>query len=246
MAFFNYPGNKTKSLSKIRALIPEIDWSTTRYIEPFVGSGSLAFGLGFVPKEIILNDNDPRISKFFKCLQEISLPLVQKQLLGLQSNDCKDLFTNLCKTLDSTTNPNEYVARYIYLRAHSYFSDLRKSGGTYRDIGTNLCKIFTERYENLKEYTITCDDYSNILEQCVQGDVVVLDPPYFKTYAVYSTRNFDHHKFLKVIEDLNGNGVRVILFNDLDISEYLPITFTQTIMKISHNMKTTECLYMNF
>ena len=58
-------GIKTKLVPWIRALVPE---SEGRWIEPFLGTGVVAFNAGF--KRALLSDTNPHIINFYRQLQE--------------------------------------------------------------------------------------------------------------------------------------------------------------------------------
>ena len=70
-------GIKTKLTPWISTLIPENDG---KWIEPFLGTGVVAFSMGF--KQAILNDTNPHIIEFYKQLQtgQISPDIVRNYL----------------------------------------------------------------------------------------------------------------------------------------------------------------------
>ena len=70
-------GIKTKLLPWIQALVPAVPG---RWIEPFLGTGVVAFNSGF--RRAILNDTNPHIIRFYQAVQEREItPLIVREYL---------------------------------------------------------------------------------------------------------------------------------------------------------------------
>ena len=75
-------GIKTKLVPWLMELAPKVEGNRTnaRWIEPFLGTGVVAFNSGY--KNAILNDTNPHIINFYKGIQqkEITAPLMKQYL----------------------------------------------------------------------------------------------------------------------------------------------------------------------
>ena len=70
-------GIKTKLVPWIQALVPEVNG---RWIEPFLGTGVVAFNSGF--RKALLSDVNPHVIRFYQAIKdhEITPSLVRKFL----------------------------------------------------------------------------------------------------------------------------------------------------------------------
>src|SRR3990167_7964424 len=113
---FGSPGGKFFVAGKLVALFPEHD----RYIEPFIGGGSVLFRKKKTESEFI-NDKDEEIIFCYKLIQE----LADQQLEALRKMDwktSKETFNKLLTEYKESPEHNDPVYkfyRYTYIKAAS-------------------------------------------------------------------------------------------------------------------------------
>ena len=163
-------GRKKPLLSVIKAKAPK-DFSI--YIEPFLGSGDVFFGLNIAPDEVksYLNDKDTLVTNSFKIMK------------ANPNNSDIDKFKNL--SLEQVrafvkTSPSRSIdrlAKYIYLSCGTFGS--KGEGKIYKNpnIEPKLRRL-PELSEYLKNSHITNGDWSTTFKHDSPHAFFYLDPPY--------------------------------------------------------------------
>lgn len=261
----NYTGGKHKLLSQI---VPYIPHDVGRFVDLFVGGGSVTIGTS-CPKyhindtlpdliswyrEISVTDSDSFINR---CI-EVCSTIVDKETFVKQrevfnstpcGSRCPYLFYAL--VVSCTSNLMRYNQRFEFNQ-------------TYGERTLNpalLAKLetFISIFKS-KEISIACDCFSNFEPE--QGDLVYLDPPYFGTQAGYNTywnKGLEQQMF-DILHRWDAQGVRFLLsgvsihkgvtnpFMDR-LLDYSLIELDYSYDKIAKKNKettTTEMLVMNY
>ena len=173
---FGSPGGKFFVAGKLIALFPEHD----RYVEPFIGGGSVLFRKKKTESEFI-NDKDEEIIFCFNFMQSIT----EQQIEALNKMDWKTAKITFDKLLaeykESPTNkdPIYQFYRYVYVKAASDAGEMRsyddRAEGEIMKVTSRLMKI-KERLAGVKIENIDYKDF--VKKYATESSFTFLDPPY--------------------------------------------------------------------
>lgn len=181
MNFLRYPGGKRKLLPFLANYLPDTYKIKGRYVEPFIGGGSVFFYLN--PQDALIADLNRElidlytgIKNYPKKVWEIfnSFPSGKKTYYKIRDEQQKN-------------KPIYYrAARTLYLNRTCFKGMWRHSpqgkfnvgyGGEARRQVLNYMNLI-ELSKRLKKTLILEADFEKTLDVCSTGDFVFLDPPY--------------------------------------------------------------------
>lgn len=173
---FGSPGGKFFVAGKLINMFPE----HKRYVEPFIGGGSILFRKKKESEEFI-NDKDNEIYACYKFMQEIT----PEQIEALNKCDWKtdkETFGKLLleyKESPMNKDPIYQFYRYTYIKAASDAGEMRsyddRAQGEIMKLTTRLAKI----KERLAGVTIENMDYIDFVNKYSNTEsFTFLDPPY--------------------------------------------------------------------
>lgn len=233
--FIKYCGGKTKLLNYILDNLPKDGFNN--YFEPFVGGGSVLFGLinrdslSNTKREYTISDINSDLIRCYEVIKYNSKQLITELNKPIYKNNSHDYYNNRkrfnklkFKEL-SHQDEIEMAALFIYLNKCGY-------NGMYRE---NTLGEFNVPFGKMKQPKI-CDEtvlfnvnsalhnnvniafceYNMILNLVESCDLVYLDPPYHGTFTDYTNNKFDEEeqiKLKKFIDKLNDMGVKFMLSN---------------------------------
>jgi DNA adenine methylase len=199
LPLFKWPGGKTKELPNIVPLIPPF---TGRYIEPFVGGGSLFFYLNPTGNPVI-NDVHPEMTAFYHCIKEGKGSEIHK-FMQEHPNEEKTYFD--VRDRMPITNDFDLACRFYYQRKTCFrgISRYNKKGhfnicfGRYASI--NYSDLLDPRYQELLGRTeIMTGSFEKVFERYDSDDnFVFLDPPYDCPITDYGFCNFGREEHTKL------------------------------------------------
>lgn len=222
--FVKWAGGKRRLLDVIAHNAPR---NFTRYIEPFVGGGAIALGLGHRP--MLLNDANAELINAYRIVRD-DLAALLLLLDEHQSKHSKDYFYQVRAQSLDTLSLVEQAARFIYLNKTCF-------NGLYRVNRDGLFNVPFGKYASITLYDreriqeaaqVLCyaelfaEDYHTFLTQHTRsGDFIYLDPPYvpvgqysdFKRYTKEQFRENDQYVLAQVYNDLIALGAYPILSN---------------------------------
>ena len=242
-SFFPWVGGK-KHLRK--TLLDHIPKSFNRYIEPFLGAGTLFLAL--LPRNAILSDINPWVICIFYCLQNKPkdfITLVKKLDDHIQKSKRKgydDVLETLNDILSNQSPPTKVqdLGKYLTTAALFYVICKTNYGGQlrYNQDGTirpqysiqqygkgavNIDRLY-DVHEKLRDLNITfrIGDYASALALARKGDFVYLDPPYYKQntskyHHVHDFTEDEHVNLYKHFVALDAKGCKVMLSNCNDL-----------------------------
>jgi len=236
-----WAGGKTQILSYLIPLLKQNISTNTTYIEPFLGSGSVAIALN-APR-MILNDKNEKLINFHEQVRLNPKILYEEiQQLINRHNKCKDM-AGFYYTIRKEYNALELKDEKTKLLSASMFWFLNKTGfnGMYRETKNGDFNIpFGDRkcpsldFENVmavsKIFKKCIFFYKSFEEICVmakKGDIIYLDPPYIplsktSSFNGYLKNGFElklHQKLCKIMNELELSGVNVVMSNsDCDLT----------------------------
>ena len=217
-----WAGGKTQMLTELLPRVPE---RYGKYIEPFFGGGALFFALQ--PRNAVIADSNPEIINCYRQVANDTEAVIRQLLTYKNTEEC---FYKVREQDWQTLDPVKAAARTIFLNKTCFNGLYRVNRrgqfntpfGHYKN--PKICDAGALRAaaEVLRNATIICADYIDVLEQYTEaGDFVFLDPPYvpvsayadFKRYTKEQFREGDHRNLAEQVEKLRQRGCYVIETN---------------------------------
>jgi len=218
--FLKWAGGKRWLVEKHRQLF---DISYERYIEPFLGGGSVFFAVN--PEIAVLADVNPRLIETYNAIKD-NWRLVFDALQTHHERHCKDHYYNE-RSKDYLTSADR-AAQFIYLNRTCW-------NGLYRvnlkgifnvPIGTKQKVVYDwDDFERtacaLQNAEIKCQDFETTISQAKENDLVYLDPPYtvnhkYNGFIKYNEKIFswkDQIRLKDCVVNAIGRGVKIVLSN---------------------------------
>lgn len=176
---FRYPGGKFYALKQI---IPFLDaFPHDEYREPFVGGGSVFFAKKKTQNSWI-NDLDIDLITTYKVIQNAEL---SQRLIGRVKNEIATKERHSEIKCISAKSDEDVAFKTYYLNRTSYSGIINKPAWGYA-VGAssppeNWPRFITDASRKLDGVKITCDDFTNVINEKCKGKstLLYLDPPYF-------------------------------------------------------------------
>lgn len=237
-----WQGSKLRILDQLFALLPQRDgtgrpWN--RWIEPFYGCGIVAQTAAWRihAKEYVLSDACWPLVRAHNALlspgsRETLLKVLHLWLDRTQQEGAERLREIYAGAKFSINRADHLVEPSFFWLLATNFNGLwrvNRAGAYNVPIGKRssgeLIQPTAETFANLRVHGerlmgpwahISLDDYSRMLTEAQQGDLVYLDPPYHNTHNAYTSRIFagEHQvQLLKYIANAVRAGAKVFLSN---------------------------------
>ncbi len=193
-------GIKTKLIPWITELIPTVNG---KWIEPFLGTGVVAFNTGF--KKAILNDTNPHIINFYKGIQKgaITAPLMKQyleqegELLSKAGDNGYDHYRKVRERFNREFSPYDFI-----FLSRAGFNGMMRFGRkgnwnipfckkpdrfaqAYVTKIVNQVKNVSQIIKPEPEWTFFNKSFSEIIPLATQDDIIYCDPPYYGRYVDY-------------------------------------------------------------
>ncbi len=222
-----WAGGKKRLLPQFYNFFPE---KIERYIEPFVGSGAVAFYVikHFKPKFVLLSDINEELINAYNVVKN-NVPELITALTILTRKHNKEFYYKTRDTDPHDLSNIDWAARFIYLNKTCFNGLYRVNSkgkfnvpiGSYKNPQILDIKSLLEIHKLLRNATIKVMPFENVLEYAKNGDFIYLDPPYYpikegKSFTKYSKNDFsktDHEKLAEVFKKLDKLGCKVMLSN---------------------------------
>jgi DNA adenine methylase len=232
--FLRWAGGKRRLTGLLMESFPEhFSNEKSRFYEPFVGGGALAFATGdsssfpYIPgKNLYINDSNPDLVIVYRIIRDQLQELVS-ELNTLSLDVSKKAYETV-----RASNPRSEVkraARFIYLNKTCFNGLWRVNASGQFNVPWGQLKnplIYDPEQlakcsERLKNATISNEDFHKAVRSAREGDLVYFDPPYIPlsvtaSFSQYAKGNFglsDHEILADTIKALTSKGVFVILSN---------------------------------
>lgn len=230
--FVKWAGGKGKLLPQI---VQEMPRKYNRYIEPFLGGGSVFFHIS--PEEAVLADINQNLINCYIQMRDNpgyladELSKIEKEFNSLKEIKKADYYYAKREEYNSHAKSNQYA---IYVSALFLFLNKACFNGLYREnkkglfntpFGKkktlNLCD--TENIQAVSECLqgkeILCCDFEDLFTyiDAKEGDFVFFDSPYAGTYGGYHADGFaekDHERLKNLLDKLSYKGVNCMLTNN--------------------------------
>lgn len=193
-------GIKTKLVPWIMDVAKSAN-STGRWIEPFLGTGVVAFNSGF--KDALLNDTNPHVIKFYKGIQDGTItPTIIKRYLQEEGEKLSKADDNgYAYFLEVRERFNKEFSPFdLLFLSRSGFNGMMRFGGK-GNWNIPFCKKpnrFSQSYITkivnqvakvraaIKDgWVFTNKNFAEIIPLATKEDIIYCDPPYYGRYVDY-------------------------------------------------------------
>ena len=226
--FIKWAGGKRQLLSEIKMRMP---CEYNRYIEPFVGGGSVCFELQ--PREAIINDINLALINAYKVIRDYPIELMRQIDEYDQGvvNKKKEYYYWLREQYNDKLMKCEYdiklAAMLICINKHCFNGLYRVNGKGLFNVPYNNSISLSYSHDNivavskqLKHIDISTGDFEVTCKRAKTGDFVFIDSPYAPlnpdSFDSYTKEGFDiesHKRLANVFKELDSKGCFCMLTN---------------------------------
>ncbi len=222
--FLKWAGGKLRLVDTLKKKFPK---NGGRYIEPFLGAGSVALNVAY--PEYIVNDFNDDLISVWKFLKTDGPNFIEEaKNLFIPKNNTEDVFYEFRKEFNSTKDKYRKAMLFIYMNRHCFNGLCRynASGEFNVPFGRYTKPYFPEKEFNgcmeiVKKFQMHSQDFREIFKMVKSGDVVYCDPPYmplsasanFSDYAEVGFGLKDQIDLAKCAEEAAEKGATVVISN---------------------------------
>ena len=235
--FLKWAGGKLRIVSELKKRFPT---TGKRFIEPFLGAGSVSLNVDY--PQYIVNDFNRDLTLAWKHFRYLGMEFVNgcKTLFTPENNE-KDAFYKLRKRFNKSEDEMERAMLFIYLNRHCYNGLCRynSKGGFNTPFGRYPVPYFpTKEFEGccdkIGKFEIYNKDFREIFDMVERDDVVYCDPPYI---PISASANFNSYS-------AGGFSLR----DQVDLAECAikSVHKGATVIISNHHCWTANEIYTNF
>lgn len=266
-------GIKTKLVPWIQAIVPDVHG---RWIEPFLGTGVVAFNAGF--RKALLNDVNPHVIRFYQGIKdgEITPRRVREYLeregehLEKAPDHGYDHFRVVRDRFNATHDPLDF----LFLSRSGFNGMMRfNRKGEWNIPFCQKPERFARAYITKivhqvrdaacliqRDWAFTVDSFENTIAKAEEDDIIYCDPPYIGRYVDYYSgwTEEDERKLFDllsvtparfILSTWHHNDFRANLFIESLWSKFNIITrdhFYHSGGKLENRKSIVEALVFNF
>ncbi len=179
--FLKWAGGKLRVVNDLKKKFPK---DGKRFVEPFVGAGSVSLNVDY--PEYIINDTNKDLMSVYCVFKRMGLEFVEEaRKLFVPKNNTREAYAALKDEFNTSTDKVRKACLFIYLNRHCFNGLCRYNGsGEFNTpIGSYEEPYFPEAefiasLEKVKKFQIKTLDFREIFDLVRKGDVVYCDPPY--------------------------------------------------------------------
>jgi DNA adenine methylase len=251
-----YPGGKSRATKILLEYIPE---RYCRYVEPFIGGGSMAIAMQKARPDlqITINDLYTPLYAFWMILRDEGPKLSQHlfqtkaKLSDYENKDDvikahKDAFLLAKERLNSDDISLYEMAYYFYICNKCSFSGLSESSSfsaqasqnNFNESGINSLPYY---HQLIRNWDIRNDDYQRVLDE--EAAFNFLDPPYLIKDNLYGKKgdihkSFDHQRMADFLNK-DFQGMTMITYNSSPEVEALYPNWSKLQWDLTYTMRST-------
>jgi DNA adenine methylase len=188
-------GIKTKLVPWIQAITPH---NTGRWIEPFMGTGVVAFNMGF--SNVLLSDTNPHLINFYNAIKNNTItPLIAREYLEKEGRFLQEKGNEHYKFVRDRFNENGNPLDFLFLSRAGFNGMIRfNSKGKWNIPFCKKPDRFSKAYitkivNQVARVTLLLDsnwllvntDFREIINSATENDIIYCDPPYYGRYVDY-------------------------------------------------------------
>lgn len=221
--FLKWAGGKTQLLARLLPLVP----GDARYFEPFLGGGALFFRSR--PACAVLTDANASLITAWKAVADNPEGLIAL-LQEFRVRHCESFYYEVRARFNSACLGSlERAAAFIYLNKTGFNGLYRENlrghhnvpFGRYRNPSVFDPALLRAASHALRNVTLRCGDFTEVLDSSAEGDFVYFDPPYhpvsstarFTAYTRNAFGEAQQERLADVFRTLDARGCRVLLSN---------------------------------
>jgi DNA adenine methylase len=220
--FLKWAGNKYQIVDRIKAVLPP----GKRLIEPFVGSGAVFLNTDY--PAYILADANADLINLYKQLQSGGQEFIRYACsFFVPANNTSEQFYAFRNQFNTTSDPIEKAALFVYLNKHCYNGLCRYNAKGQFNVpfGRNKPSFPEEEmfkfYGHSQKAKFYQASFRDTMQNVEPGDVVYCDPPYvplsttahFTSYSIDKFGIEEQVKLAEVAENLSQRKISVIISN---------------------------------
>jgi len=219
------------SVATADALLPPLKWaggkrwqvpvlrtywqahSRRRLVEPFCGG--LAVALGLQPDRAQLNDANPHLINFYRCVKRGLSVSIEMRLDEALYYRQRERFNALVRSGNSQSRESAELFYYMNRTAYNGLCRFNSRGefnspfGQYKRI--NYAKDFLEYRDVFSKWDFSCGDFEETSLE--KSDFLYADPPYDVDFTTYSKGGFSWNDQVRTAEWAARHKGPVILVN---------------------------------
>lgn len=219
IAFLRYPGGKQRLLKQLLQYLKPLMQSSGRFIEPFVGGGSVFFAL--CPSRALLTDRNEELIHLYGSIRE-GYTQVWKHFQAF--SDTKEGYYTIRDSDITSLTSHERAARTLYLNRTCFKGMWRHNADGKFNVGYGGQdrravidkQSLGEASHALKHAHLRVADFQGVIDRCTEHDVLFCDPPYCPgerdlTHSHYVHSQFlfaDHERLAKALARATRRNVR--------------------------------------
>jgi len=218
LSFLRYPGGKRRLISFLSEHLPSLEKISGRYIEPFVGGGSIFFYLQ--PSRAVLSDINNELIDLYRGIRYYPEKVWQ---IYQEMPSSKRGYNQIRKLSHLKLDLVHRAARSLFLNRTCFKGMWRHNADGEFNIGyggqSRRWSIAEEDLiavsRILRRAIIKCSDFEDIIKEAKHGDYLFLDPPYRpgekeQLHAHYIGRKFtfkDHKRLASCLKIADKRGI---------------------------------------
>lgn len=244
--YLKWPGSKTKLINKISKYIPE---GARRLIEPFAGSGSVAFNLHDRFKKIILADANSDLMLAHETAIQTPQDLISDlALLFNEKHNKKEEYLKIREEFNNGAEGKRRASLFIYLNRHCFnglcrYSSTGKFNTPFGQIANPYLPFLeiAEFSTRLGKAKLSTQDFREVFKKAKAGDFIYCDPPYapltetanFTAYSAGGFSSQDQKDLAHLAEAAAKKGATVVVSNH-------DTKFTREIYKNANHVESIQ------
>lgn len=222
--FLKWAGGKFRIINHLKT---KFNKKAKRYIEPFLGAGSVALNVEY--QDYIVNDCCEDLVFVWQTLKNNGMEFIKNcQELFVPENNTDEQYYHLRNEFNNTKNKLRKAVLFVYLNRHCYNGLCRynSSGkfntpkGSYRAVYFPFNELINS-LNKINKFKIYNFDFRKIFDLVEGGDMVYCDPPYLPmsqsaNFDSYSEGGFslqDQIDLAKCAEQAANKGATVVVSN---------------------------------
>lgn len=214
-----YLGGKTKLANRIAQAILDHTPRRGRYVEPFVGAGSVLMAVHGHFSEYLASDIHPDLIMLYHKIQEDGIDWMPDWVSREEWERLKNQPPSALRGLVGFGG--SYGGRWFEGYAR------RRRGDDSSNTTGEAKRSFVQQMDSIMATEFSCLSYDEV--DVRPGDVVYCDPPYAGRKGYSGTEEFDHDRFWKTAEEWSRTA-------DVFVSEYEAPPGWKEIASIEHQV----------
>jgi DNA adenine methylase len=225
-SLLKWAGNKYRVLDRLKKWLPK-PTETSRFIEPFMGSGSVFLNTDY--SRYLLNDINLDLINFYRFVQTEQQTFIDycHTFFDPKYNTSENYYMTR-DVFNATDDLRLKAALFLYINRHGFNGLCRynRQGGLNVPYGKMKKPYFPEKemlyfIAKMKNAKLYCIDFATMFTKAKPGDVIYCDPPYVPltktaSFTDYSVAGFDmqqQEKLASLAEKSANKGVSVVISN---------------------------------